>query len=174
MIVTIAELNSYLNNFESSSEVTALKQSVVESAEAVVIDYLGYNPIAHIHEEYYMGSGNKYLYPDAKHILSFNYMTEDEEYIEDVCQRNDAFYRKAGFDPNREYYVSYVAGWRPELMPAIIKTTILRIASLMWLETGGNIGLSARTSPDNSKTFISYNNYNKYLAPLESYRIIRF
>ena len=114
------------------------------------------------------------MFLNAKNVVSVNCVTEDEEYLGDVELREDCLYRKEKFNESKEYCVDYSAGWRIGQMPIIIKNTILRIASLMWLETGGNIGLSARTSPDNSKTFISYNNYSKYLAPLEKYRVVRF
>ena len=45
MIITVDELNNFLNNYESSDSVKALKESVIASAEDVVIDYLGYCPL---------------------------------------------------------------------------------------------------------------------------------
>ena len=175
MIITVDELNNFLNNYESSDSVKALKESVIASAEDVVIDYLGYCPLLkNYQEEYHNGTGKRTMFLNAKNVVSVNCITEDGEYLADVELREDCLYRKEKFNENKEYCVDYLAGWRIGQMPIIIKNTILRVASLMWLETGGNIGLSARTSPDNSKTFISYNNYSKYLAPLEKYRVVRF
>jgi hypothetical protein len=59
-------------------------------------------------------------------------------------------------------------------MPSVIVVSILRIATLMLSETGGNIGLTGKSFADNSRTFVNYSNYRKYLAPLDSMRIMGF
>ena len=70
--------------------------------------------------------------------------------------------------------VSLTAGWDAEAMPSVVTLSILRIATLMLSETGGNIGLTGKSFADNSRTFINYSNYRKYLQPLDGLRIIRF
>ena len=59
-------------------------------------------------------------------------------------------------------------------MPKVIKLSIMRIATLMLSETNGNIGLTGKSFADNSRTFINYSNYKKYLEPLDGLRIVRF
>lgn len=59
--------------------------------------------------------------------------------------------------------------WGAEI-PGIVKVTILRIATLMLMEAGENIGVSSKSFADNSRTFISYTNYMKYLNPLQTFR----
>jgi hypothetical protein len=70
--------------------------------------------------------------------------------------------------------LSYTAGWEIGQMPSVIVVSILRIATLMLSETGGNIGLTGKSFADNSRTFVNYSNYRKYLAPLDSLRILGF
>jgi hypothetical protein len=70
--------------------------------------------------------------------------------------------------------LSYTAGWEIGQMPSVIVVSILRIATLMLSETGGNIGLTGKSFADNSRTFVNYSNYRKYLQPLDSLRILGF
>ena len=51
---------------------------------------------------------------------------------------------------------------------------ILRIASLMLSEQGGNIGVTSKSFSDQSRTFVNYSNYNKFLNPLSIYRSRNF
>lgn len=62
----------------------------------------------------------------------------------------------------------------PTDRPMSISLSILRIATLMLMEAGGNIGLTGKSFSDNSRTFVSYSNYRKYLQPLDSIREIKF
>lgn len=64
--------------------------------------------------------------------------------------------------------------WEPEAIPAIVRLTILRISTLMLMEAGENIGVSGKSFADNSRSFISYTNYMKYLNPLQTYRKVAF
>ena len=59
-------------------------------------------------------------------------------------------------------------------VPEIVKLTILRIATLMLMEGGENIGISGKSFADNSRSFISYTNYHKYLSPLQTLRKVVF
>lgn len=70
------------------------------------------------------------------------------------------------FDPEEQ--------WEENEVPSIVRLTILRIATLMLMEAGENIGVSGKSFADNSRTFISYTNYLKYLSPLQTYRKVAF
>jgi len=54
--------------------------------------------------------------------------------------------------------------------PDLIKLTIQRIATLLLMEAGENIGVTSKSMPDNSRTFINYTSYFKYLRPIQNYR----
>lgn len=58
--------------------------------------------------------------------------------------------------------------------PGIILLTIKRIATLLLMEAGENIGVTSKSMPDNSRTFINYTNYFKYLRPIQNYREDKF
>lgn len=64
--------------------------------------------------------------------------------------------------------------WQPSEVPEVVRLTILRIATLMLMEGGENIGVSGKSFADNTRTFISYTNYMKYLSPLQTYRKVAF
>ena len=64
--------------------------------------------------------------------------------------------------------------WESQSIPSIVKLTILRISTLMLMEAGENIGVSGKSFADNSRTFISYTNYSKYLSPLQTFREVLF
>lgn len=175
MIITVDELNNYLNNYESDENITALKEQIILSAEDIVKDYLGYDPLCGYHEmEHHIGIGKRELYLNSKHIKNVEGLFIDGQFVCDYTVAGNHLYRKEGFGSGSDILVNYTSGWRPNELPRIIKTTVMRIATLLWTETSGNIGLSSRVSPDNSKTFLNYTNYSKYLAPLETYRIVRF
>lgn len=44
--------------------------------------------------------------------------------------------------------------WTAVTMPSIVKVTVLRIATLMLMEGGENIGVTGKSFSDNSRTFI--------------------
>ena len=44
----------------------------------------------------------------------------------------------------------------------------------MLMEAGENIGVTGKSFADNSRSFISYTNYSKYLNPLQTFREVAF
>ena len=60
------------------------------------------------------------------------------------------------------------------ICPDIIKLTIKRIATLLLMEAGENIGVTSKSMPDASRTFINYTSYMKYLRPIQNYREVAF
>lgn len=58
--------------------------------------------------------------------------------------------------------------------PDIILLTIKRIATLLLMEAGENIGVTSKSMPDNSRTFINYTSYFKYLRPIQNWRKVEF
>ena len=59
-------------------------------------------------------------------------------------------------------------------IPNLVRLTVLRIGSLMLMEAGENIGITGKSFADNSRSFISYTNYSKYLSPLQTLREVAF
>lgn len=75
------------------------------------------------------------------------------------------------FDP--ENY-DWMAEEGLQACPKIIKLSVKRIATLLLMEAGENIGVTSKSMPDNSRTFINYTNYFKYLRPIQNYRLEKF
>ena len=76
------------------------------------------------------------------------------------------------FDPeNYDWTAEGLPGFN---CPDIILLTIKRIATLLLMEAGENIGVTSKSMPDNSRTFINYTSYFKYLRPIQNYRVEKF
>ena len=107
-------------------------------------------------------------------IDEFNSYTGNFEDSTDTVALKTAFLKSAQelvseylrFNPEEE--------WNQAQIPEIIKLTVLRIATLMLMEGGENIGVSSKSFADNTRTFISYTNYMKYLSPIQTYRRVEF
>lgn len=178
--VSLEMFNQYTGNFEDNEQALALKESYLNAAESVVIDYLGYNPINNSYDEFLSGIGDYKLYLHARPITSINFifingemadisnMDTKDGYIFDRCHK---FRFPNGVE---NIHINYNAGYSPDSIPEIIKVTVMRIAALMLQEQGGNIGLTGKAMGENSRTFINYTNYDKFLEPLEDLRIMRF
>ena len=181
MIASIAMFNTYSGNFEDSDEAVLLKTAFLNSAEEIVASYLGFDPNLGAYTDLAVsGTGMRRLYLPVRNIVSVEKLvigttlidpSKVETHGDHIRFANGLTAFPRGEDNIR---VSYRAGWEIEQMPAVIVVSILRIATLMLSETGGNIGLTGKSFADNSRTFVNYSNYRKYLAPLDSLRIIRF
>jgi hypothetical protein len=181
MIASIAMFNTYSGNYEDASEAVELKGAFLCTAEDIVTSYLGFDPKQ---QEYIdvvaSGSGSRRLYLPVHNITSVGALTVGTLDVDpSVVKAYDdyiSFIDHATKFPIGEDNIrlSYTAGWQIEQMPSVIVVSILRIATLMLSETGGNIGLTGKSFADNSRTFVNYSNYRKYLQPLDSLRILGF
>lgn len=178
MIVSLAEFNEYTQNFEDSPEAIKLKTTYLSAAEQIVSEYLGYDPQQRIYDETFSGIGDYKLYLRSRPIkvvseLFVNWMPIPLDVIQ---VHNDYIYEifrnRIFLDGVNNIRCSYIAGYTPAEMPEVIKITILRIAALMLQEQGGNIGLTGKSMGENSRTFINYTNWDRYLEPLKGLRII--
>ena len=175
-MITIEQFNQYTGNFEEDTQ--NLKRTYLDAAERVVINYLGYEPWVKEYDEFFSGIEDYKLYLNAKNVSNVSFVSVNgcpidvatldfkDEYIFDRC-RNKVF--KLGVD---NIHVLYTAGFNE--IPELILLSVMRIAALMLAEEGGNIGITGKSMGDNSRTFINYQNYDKYLRPLDAYRVVRF
>ena len=173
--------NTYSGNFEDAPEAVMLKEIFLQSAEQIVTGYLGFDPTLQEYNDVMLsGSGKRRLYLPIHQITELLIFVMNDTEIDPASfsLRDDFIYFKSstsvfirGYD---NILTSYTAGWETQGMPSVITLSILRIATLMLSETNGNIGLTGKSFADNSRTFINYSNYRKYLQPLDSLRIIRF
>ena len=173
-IVSLDEFNNYSGNFEDTCEAKKLKVQFLKSAQSVVEEYLGYSLSYRRYIESHIGWNNNTVFLDRRPIIQiYNVFLNGRplavhtDYIFD----SDALYltgctRLHDFD---KLTVDYDAGYQK--LPDIIKTTILRIATLMLMEAGENIGVTGKSLSDgNSRSFINYSDYSKYLKPISNLR----
>jgi hypothetical protein len=173
MMVTVSQLEEYTGNYEESS----LKEVYISTAEQIVEDYLGYNPEIALYEDFFSGIDDYKIYLNAQPIAQLNSLVIDgvEVDVDDYTCKGPCIIKndrervfKTGIN-NIE--VEYSAGY--EEIPGIIQITALRIASLLQQEAGGNIGITGKSFADNSKSFINYSDYKKYLRPLDGLRLFK-
>lgn len=175
-IVSINRFNAYTNDYEEGRD--ELKETYLDSAEQVVRNYIGYDPRPKEYNEFVSGTGDYKLYLNAKNITNIGMVIVNGVPI-DPCEldiHDDYIFHRCrkkvfanGVDNIK---VIYNAGYRE--MPELIILSIMRIAALMMAEQGGNIGITGKSFDDNSRTYINYQNYDKYLRPLDPFRVIRF
>ena len=126
------------------------------------------------------GTDKGILYLPARNITKLSALAFDgeEKDVSDIILADDRIEYRTGdvFRRLGRKYISlsFMAGWDEDSMPSTIRLAVLRIATLMLQETGGNIGLTGKSFADNSRTFVSYSNYRKYLEPLSPLRIRKF
>jgi hypothetical protein len=174
--VALADFKKYANKREEDATGEALYQTYIDSAEQIVKDYLAYDPASQVYTHTLPGSGLTYLQLKAKPVTVLTSVTADgtARNVADFRLEDERLYDKtrAIFSTASEIVVVYTAGW--VAVPGIIKLAVMRIASLLSQEAGENIGVTS-TSFDggNSRTFINYTNFAKYLAPLSSFRVVR-
>ncbi len=181
MIATIEMFNTYSGNFEDSPQAVLLKSAFLTSAEEITASYLGFDPNLQAYTDVAAsGSGMRRLYLPVRNITSVGELhvgntsmdTSTVEAFDDHIRFTDGL---TTFPRGRDNIrISLSAGWEAGSMPPLITLSILRIATLMLSETGGNIGLTGKSFADNSRTFVNYSNYRKYLQPLDALRIMRF
>ena len=180
MIVPVEVFNAYSGNYEDSPESTEMKKTFLLSAEEIVSSYLAYHPEEKLYADVTLtGMDKNYVLLPTRPIKELLEITVDGEEIrsDEVLLIDDRIrFKKRSriFKKKSEIAVSYKGGWNVDDMPAVIRLSIMRIATLMLSETGGNIGLTGKSFADNSRTFINYSNYKKYLEPLDGLRIVRF
>lgn len=167
--------NTYTNNYELEENDREMKLRMLEAAISVVELYLGYDLDEKNYEEEHTSTGTRKIYLYAQPVQNvFSVMVNGIEldpmdytvygnYIKTTNQ-------KERFPKDAIVNVEYTAGYGKRI-PDLIQQTILRIASLMLQESNSNIGTSGVSLPDGiSRSFVSYNNYSKYLQPLEKLR----
>lgn len=171
----LSDYNTYTGNYEESPEVDSLKMMYLETALRVVEEYLGYPLFQNEYIEEHIGVIGRSCYLDnvpTCEVYSFKVNGEEIESTKyildgDHIQLIDPD-RKAGFRERDLIVVDYSAGYRE--LPSIIKMTIFRIASLLLSEAGGNIAVTSKSFSDNSRSFVNYTNWDKFLSPLSRLR----
>lgn len=175
-IVTLEEFRKYANYYEEDTDGMCL--SYIGASFDIVKNYLGYNPIGNEYTVRVSGTGTPELYLSVPHINNVSYIEMDGKEIdpygytvyEDHINLNKGVFKEGLYNIN----ICYNAGWKRNEIPYVMRMAVLRIASLMLAEQGGNIGVTSKSFSDQSRTFINYSNYNKFLQPLNIYKSRNF
>jgi uncharacterized repeat protein (TIGR02543 family) len=173
-LVTVAQLKVFAK-LGDSDDGDLQYQEFLSSAEQVVSDYLGYAPAAADYVHTFNGQGRSYLTLRSP-VISITSITVAgvtktlSDYVTDfetITNKNSEI-----FPVGALVVVTYRAGW--SIIPALVTLCIKRIATLMSMETGERIGVSSQSfDGGNTRNFINYTSYAKYLAPLNSIRVDR-
>lgn len=178
MIVTVEQFNTYSGNYEDDPAVVSMKESILKTAEEKVVDYLGFSPESAERTDYISAIGQNRLYLYAHPVTEVaSLKVAGSEVDSSAFTLHDTYLRlKDGVFPQgiENCEVTYTAGWTSENMPDVIPMVIIQLASLMLEEAGGNIGITGKSFDDNSRNFINYTNFNKWLQKLDSLRVLRF
>ena len=173
-IISLEEFKIYNNYYEEDTDIMC--QSFIDAASNIVADYIGFDPNRTEYDEFVEGIGSNKLFTKVIPIVDFAYVlrVDTGEALEGVGWNENYIYsleNKPIFENKVTYEIHYEGGYKE--IPADIKIAVMRIASLMLAESNGNIGITGKSNVDQSKTFISYNNYDKYLKPLVNYKCKR-
>ena len=173
-LTLINKFRAYVNYYESSPEIDSLVEGYLKTAVQIVESFLGY-PLHRQHHKQtiHLTNPTDHIYLNAFPICS----------IEDICVNGfpidlatidisgDKLSTFDGSEPFKgRVDVSFCAGFPFDELPPLIEQTIFRIASLLWSEQDGNIGVTSKSFADGSRNFISYTNYRKYLQEIDDYR----
>ena len=172
-IVTVDQLDEYSNNYEDSN----IKAIYISTAEDIIKDYLGYDPASKTYTQLFSGLGSYRLYLKAQPVSEITTLKIDgvSQDVTKFTKDGDSIYKtdfaEVFTEGESNIEITYKAGYTT--YPGIMQMTALRIATLLMEESGGNIGVTSKSFDNNTRTFINYSDFKKYLRPLDSLRIIK-
>jgi hypothetical protein len=172
-IVTLAEFKKYAKKMDDDATGEALYQGYIDAAESVVSDFLAYAPAEDSYTHTFYGDNRPYVQLKARPVtLTSVTVGGVSKTISDFVIEDEFITEKNGiqFPQGSLIVVAYTGGY--DTVPGIIKITILEIAALLSMEAGENIGVTS-TSFDggNTRNFLNYTKFDKYLQKIERYRI---
>ena len=177
-LTLINKFRAFINYYESSAEIDSLVEGYLKTATQIVEKYLGY-PLHRQHHKQtiHLTNPTDHIYLNASPICSV-----DEVFVDgcpiDLTMIDISSDCLSTFDGNEIFNgkvtISFCAGFPFDELPPLIEQTILRIASLLWSEQDGNIGVTSKSFADGSRNFVSYTNYRKYLQEIEAYKGVYF
>jgi hypothetical protein len=176
-----------LKRYSGAHEEDELLQNYIDSAENIVNNYVGYSPTLHNYIQYFNGNGTNELQLKAKPIAAIIRVEINGENIPlpefyTIMDSEFLYCNKIFPVGQRNIKVEYDAGWgitpdddpaNSDILPEIIKMTVLRIATLLQTESAGNIGVTSKSFADSgTRTFINTVSFDKYLIQISNYKIL--
>jgi hypothetical protein len=172
--VTIEQLNAYINQYEDDT--TGLKQIYLDTAEQMIIDYIGYDFQDKDYVEYLNGVGKAYLQLSAFPVNTLQSVTingVEEPLASFSANREKLIYLDGIFNEDDVVIVRHNAG--NVTVPGIVSLVELQIAGLLFSESGGNIGVTSKSfDGGNSRTFVKTTNFDPYLTKLAPMKVVKW
>lgn len=170
----VKDLEFFSNNYEDSCEARNYKRSCILSAIQIVEQYLGYSLSEQTYDEEHTATGTRKIYLYAQPVKNVFSVTVNGIELDPLDYEVFGNYiktsnQKQRFPKDAVVTIEYVAGYGNRL-PDIVKQVILQIATLELSMANENIAVTSVSMPDNSRSFISYTNYNKWLQVLQKLR----
>lgn len=175
MLVTLTEFNTFMNDYETSVNVDTLKTNCILSAQNIVQNYLNFSLKKQTTKEKFANIYNDFICVSG-FITKINSLTlngveinSNDIYFNKHYIKVECYYNYKGIEVEIEYEV----GFDDTDCPEILKLTILQIATLIYMQSNKNIGITGLLGQDGiSRTFINYTNFDKYLINLAGYKRI--
>lgn len=169
--ITLDQFNAYISQFEEDTD--GLKQIFIDTADQMIINYIGYDYASKDYTEYLKGLGEDSVklsaYP-VNQLVSVSINGVDEPLESFVVDRERLIYLGSVFNKDDVIIVNHNSG--NTTIPGIIKMVELQIAGLLFSESGGNIGVTSKSfDGGNSRTFVKTTNFEPYLNKLERMKI---
>lgn len=178
-IVSNATFSEYSGYYPGDSTSTRISQ-YLSTAQQVVESYLGYKLVKAEYTEKHR------MHWDSEAVLLNNLPVKSVSTFkvnDSVVSASDYTVKYYGIEyplkSGDKYEVTYTAGYGTltegvwdfsDADPAIV-STILRIAALLHAESEGNIGFTGTNLGNSSRTFVNYTSYQKYLTPINGFRV---
>lgn len=172
-LITLNEFNTYMNDYETSTTIDQLKSNCLKSAINIVEGYLKYSLDETTRTEAFTNNYKDFIitteYPVSITSLSLNNISIP---IDDIILKKYYITVKKYYDYLGVLVdIVYKSGWTALTLPASIKMVVLEIATLLFMQTNKNIGITGLMGADNlSRTFVNYTNYDKYLIKLNNHK----
>ena len=167
MIVTTEELQGFTG---VQLETPELAELFIGASQNIVENYLGYEIESKEYIKHFSLHSSNVIKCGVKNITAVSEITVDGTLVEDYYIDDDRIILNQPVISDN-IIVKFTAGFTTDL-PQIIKLTVLRIAALLQTESNNNIGISAKSFMDGSRTFMNYTNYDKYLISCSKYKLI--
>ena len=170
----VNDLQFFSGNYEDSCEAIKFKRDCILYALEIVESYLGYYLDEKEYEEEHVSTGTRVVYTYAQPIRNVFSVTVNGIELDPFSYEVFGNYikttnQKERFPKDAIVNILFTAGYGKRI-PDIIKQVILQIATLNLSSAGENIAVTSTSFADNSRSFINYSNYDKWLNTLRKLR----
>ena len=178
-LITAEELAAYTGGY--AEDQASLRATYASAASEIIKDFLGFDPNEEARVEYFDSTGLSRISLEAKPITAITKVEflESGSWVEKPLAEffiRDHFLYRASMpfsSGEASIRVSFTAGYAVADVPGIMKMTALRIGGVLAAEQDGNIGVSSKASQDTGTRVFLNSRFDRYLEPLENYRIYK-